>query len=277
MWRTRHTVYVALVFTLAGLVLVWYQYWQRSVPYVQPPLREDGLSIVDITVPSSTESDATSQAEPATLSETPVVEAPVILGGKVVTILQDVPFISQAPFGEWDNLVFQDGCEEASMIMSMAWVQGTTLTPESGKQAIESITQFETKKFGVFMSDTSTADTAQVMQEYYAYKNISVARDISMEDIKILLGQGALVMAPMNGQLLHNPNFTQPGPLHHMLVIIGYDAEMHEFVTNDPGTKQGAEYRYNEDTLYQALRDYPTSNDEQPITDIHKTVIVIKK
>jgi hypothetical protein len=159
----------------------------------------------------------------------------------------------------------------------MAWVRGTSLTPEKGKSSIEDITAFTTEKFGTFIADTSTEDTAQIMQEYYAYTNITVIPDVSVNDIKTILAENATIMAPMNGQALGNPNFTQPGPLHHMLVIIGYDAQTHEFVTNDPGTKEGKQYRYDENVLFQAIRDYPTGNTEQVIPDNRKTIIVVRR
>lgn len=54
-----------------------------------------------------------------------------------------------------------------------------------------------------------------------------------------------------------NPNFKQPGPDQHMLVIIGFDPHKKQFITNDPGTKIGANYHYNYTTLYNAIRDYP--------------------
>lgn len=252
--------------------------YRRSNTIETKPLPQTAGSVVksDISqsIGAANQDSSTDTPVPSkqTVSETPVKEFQT-----TKSVFQNVPFTSQAPSGEWSDPMFQDGCEEASMIMSMAWVRGSTLTPESAKAAIESITQFETTKFGTFMSDTSAEDTAQVMRDYYEYKNVTVVHDTSIDALKNFLIEGDLVMAPMNGQALGNSNFTQPGPLHHMLVIIGYDVQTHEFVTNDPGTRKGERYRYNENVLYQALRDYPTSNTEQPVTDNQKTIIVVKK
>lgn len=191
-------------------------------------------------------------------------------------VLRKVPFLSQAPFGEWENEVFQNACEEASMIMAMAWVHGSGVTLESGKRDIEHITRFETEMFGKSLFDTSAEDTARVMREYYHYENVEVIHDTSLDRLKNIIGGGTLIIAPVNGQALHNPHFTQPGPLEHMLVIIGYDAKKQEFITNDPGTKHGEGYRYDEKVLYEAIRDYPTGNHE-PIIGMEKTIIVVKK
>ena len=78
----------------------------------------------------------------------------------------------------------------------------------------------------------------------------------------------------MNGQKLGNPFFTAPGPERHMLVVIGYDPEKLEFITNDPGTRQGEAYRYPVNVLWLAIRDYPTG-DHEPITEVVKKMIVI--
>jgi len=80
----------------------------------------------------------------------------------------------------------------------------------------------------------------------------------------------------MNGQKLKNPFFTPPGPLEHMIVIIGYDYQTNEFITNDSGTKHGQNYRYKENILFEALRDYPTGN-HKPIIDIQKNIIIVQK
>lgn len=37
------------------------------------------------------------------------------------TILYDVPFAAQAPFGEWSDKRQQDGCEEVSALMAVKW------------------------------------------------------------------------------------------------------------------------------------------------------------
>ena len=72
------------------------------------------------------------------------------------------------------------------------------------------------------------------------------------------LEAGHLVIIPTNGQALKNPNFTLPGPERHMLVVKGYDYETEEFITNDPGTRNGADYRYKKDLLFEAIRNYKT-------------------
>lgn len=255
--KLNRVVVLAIAVVVAG-VLLW-RYAGEKTPDMRSP---SVTPLQDIGPKSGTPSDAPAQSDGK--------------GGRSGSMIQSVPFIAQAPFGEWDDEVFQDACEEASMIMAMAWVHGTSLTPEGGKQEIQNITQLENKTFGAFTPDMSIADTARIMQAYYSYDKVEVLQNVSIDDIKKLLADGPLVIAPMNGQALGNPHFTQPGPLEHMLVIIGHDAASHEFVTNDPGTKEGASYRYDENVLYQALREYPTGN-HLPIANPAKTVIAVKK
>ena len=59
-----------------------------------------------------------------------------------------------------------------------------------------------------------------------------------------------------------------------MLVVTGYDAEKKEFITNDPGTRKGAGYRYPEQVLFDAIREYPTGK-HVPITINRKAMIIV--
>ncbi len=102
-------------------------------------------------------------------------------------------------------------------------------------------------------------------------KSIGAASDILEE-----LERGNLVLAPANGQALDNPHFTPPGPAHHFLVIKGYDYDRAEFITNDPGTRLGAGYRYPAEKLIAALRAYPTGYHGRYETE-RKTAIVVEK
>jgi hypothetical protein len=64
-----------------------------------------------------------------------------------------------------------------------------------------------------------------------------------------------------------------------MLLIIGYDPETQEFITNDPGTHRGAGYRYAEDTLFDAIWEYPSGKNHPPLPTgkIPKAMISVGK
>lgn len=174
------------------------------------------------------------------------------------TILIDIPFVSQAPLGNWKDPRQQNGCEEAVLIMANLWVTGKILTPAEAEQAIIAFTKFEEQKYGHY-KDMSAQDTAHMMRDYFQYDKYAVRRSISVQDIEAEIRQGNAVIVPVNGQRLGNPYYTQPGPLTHMLVIRGYDYDKGEFITNDPGLRtKGDRYRYAEAKLAGALQDYPT-------------------
>lgn len=194
---------------------------------------------------------------------------------KPAEINLEVPFISQAPTAKWRDPVFQNACEEASVLMAMNWVKNISLTAQESEKAIQALADFETRVYGEHR-DRSAKDTAQMIKDYFKYENIEYQENISTEDIKNELYAGHIVITPMNGQKLQNPHYVQPGPLEHMLVITGYNQDKDEFIVNDPGTKFGAKYRYPAPVIEGALRDYPTGYHE-PILAIKKVMIVVKK
>ena len=173
-------------------------------------------------------------------------------------ILQDVPFTSQAPFFGWSDLRQEDGCEEASALMAVSWARGQTLTKDEALKQILGSSDYTLKKYGEYR-DISVADTVEwVIKDYFNYQNADAKYGVTLKDIISELEKGNVVIAPMNGQGLGNPNYTQPGPKHHMLVIIGYDPARKIFITNDPGTRKGQSYEYDAQIFYDAIRAYAT-------------------
>ena len=189
------------------------------------------------------------------------------------TIWPSVPFTSQAPTGEWGRSEFQDGCEEASVLMVAAWRTKKTYTKDEVKRELIAMARHQEKQIdhGV---DTDVKDTAEILlRGYFDITEYAIVFDFTLEDLKQATADG-LAIVPTNGQALKNPNFTRPGPLQHMLVVTGYDAETHTFITNDPGTRKGEGYRYGEEVLFAAIREYPTGK-HLPIMGERKAMIVI--
>ncbi len=203
---------------------------------------------------------------------------PTALPGQTKLVLLEVPFISQAPFGNWSDPKEQNGCEEASVIMAMGWVRGTkTISASDALKEIVAISDFEQEKYGQYI-DTSAQDTAdRIFKDYFNYDNVQVQYDVSIEDIAAALAAGKLVVAPMNGRELHNPNYTPPGPLEHMLVIKGYDPAKKQFITNDPGTRKGQGYRYDQQVLFNAIYDYDTGGTRDHGQTSRNAIIIVSK
>lgn len=199
---------------------------------------------------------------------------PEVLSQKNIKL--EVPFASQAPFGEWSDLRQQNACEEVAAIMAIRWANKQTLTPQEAKEEIIAISDWEQEEYGYYQ-DTSAQDTAdRIFKEYFNYQKVKVINNISIQDIINELQKGNLVIAPMDGQKLGNPFFSPPGPVEHMVVIIGYDFQTKEFITNDSGTKRGQNYRYKQNILFEAIRDYPSGN-HKPIIGINKNIIIVEK
>lgn len=191
-------------------------------------------------------------------------------------ILQSVPFTSQAPFGGWSDQRQEDGCEEASALMAIKWAQGGTLTADLALKEILGASDYIQKKYGEYR-DISTRDTVNwIIKDYFNYQNVAIKNNITIQDIVTELTKGNIIIVPLNGQLIHNPYFTPPGPPNHMLVIRGYDPNKKVFITNDPGTRRGEAYQYDTQVLYDAIRRYPTGYHEL-IDGITKDAIVVWK
>lgn len=191
------------------------------------------------------------------------------------SVLHSVPFVAQAPFGEWSDSRQAEGCEEASVLMALAWANGTELSAADAREAIIAMSTWENETYGSYY-DTSIDDTAErLLRQYMDYDNITVAHDVTVDDIRAGLESGVVLIAA-NGVALGNPNYVGAGPDRHMLLVIGYDAATDEFITNDPGTRLGASYRYSSATIASALRDYLSGN-HAPITPMPTGMIVVSR
>lgn len=193
-------------------------------------------------------------------------------------VLLQVPFVAQAPAGNWDDPRQQDGCEEVAAWMAIMWAKGENPPASFAEQEkrIQEIADWEEEKYGSY-HDTSMTDTLiRIYNDYFGYEDASLVEDVTLNRIKKELSSGNLVQIPADGRKLKNPYYTQPGPERHNLLIIGYDDATGEFITNDNGTRQGKGYKYKYDVVLGAIRDYPTGFHE-PISSVNKAMIVISK
>jgi len=172
-------------------------------------------------------------------------------------LLLKVPFTSQAPTANWDQ-VHNEDCEEAVSVMADQYFSGNTQTNLPATLAdgeMSKLNDWEQKTFG-YNLDITSAEAAQMMQQVYGLQT-KMINNFTAQDIKDQLNQNHLVIISENGQLLGNPNYKQPGPIHHMLLIKGYTSN--GFVTNDSGTRNGLNYPYTFNTLYNAAADWDHS------------------
>jgi hypothetical protein len=165
-----------------------------------------------------------------------------------------VPFTSQAPHKNWE-LPYQEFCEEASVLMAAHYMQGKNIpNPEYADAELLKIKAWEEARFGDY-KDTTAEQTADILKDYYGIQEVLVNYNPNISMIKEAVAKGKLVIIPAAGQQLPNPNFRSPGPLYHMLVIKGY-TKAGRIITNDPGTRLGADFLYDPDPLMNAIHDW---------------------
>jgi len=178
------------------------------------------------------------------------------------------PFTSQAPFAVWDE-DHEDFCEEASALMAARALQGRAIKDAADAEAaLQELKQWQMDRFGYFKS-TTAAEVAEMIREVYG-RETELLTDPTVNDLKRELAAGHFVIVPAAGRELGNPNFRQPGPLYHMLLLKGYTVRG-EFVTNDPGTRKGQNYVYDFDVLMEAIRDW---NDGDVMNGARVVIIV---
>lgn len=181
----------------------------------------------------------------------------------------EVPFTSQAPFAVWDN-AHNEGCEEASSLMvARFWLKQSISGPAEADREILAIERWETENLG-YWQDTSAADTAKFIEGYWPSLTAEVKPLNSADDMKNEIGKGFPVIVPTNGRLLGNSNYRAPGPRYHMLVVKGYDSK--GFITNDSGTRKGANYRYSGSTILNAAHDWQGHE----VADGLKVMVIIR-
>lgn len=180
-----------------------------------------------------------------------------------------IPFTSQAPFGVWDH-AHGEYCEEASLLMANRFLNGRSIDgPQDADDAMTAIADWEVDRFGYFES-TTAEETATIAREYLGLQ-ARVVKDFTWEQVKEELLQGHMVILPAAGRELGNPFYTPPGPIYHMLIVKGWTST--HIITNDPGTRRGADYVYTPDMLYNAVGDY---NHNDP-TNGEKVMVVVWK
>jgi hypothetical protein len=201
-----------------------------------------------------------------------------------------VPFTAQAPTGNWDTL-HNEACEEASAIMAMTYYNDsykniTKLDSNFVEEQLTKLTDWEMQTFG-YNLDINSEETVKMITANYPL-NAKVQNNFTFDDIKKELNQNHLVLIPVNGQLIGNPNYKQPGPKYHVLVIRGYsDASVGTqapsgaaersalLITNDPGTRNGQNYIYDFKTLYDANGNWDHNTERVDLAQ--KNIIIISK
>lgn len=241
---------------------------KQSVPQAQSNVSSQQPS--DETNPiASTIADSTT-ATNSNIAPTPDTTPAPSSNPLPAKFLLQVPFYSQAPLSKWDA-THENACEEASVLNAGLYLLGKKLSPSQFDQEIMSMIKIE-KKLSINFTDSTITETKQFSDSYFAGRiNSKIIVSPTIEDIETEIAAGNSVIVPLAGRDIGNPNFTPPGPIYHMLVVKGYDAQ--NFITNDVGTRKGDSYTYTKDVIMKNMHDWNPQ-------DIHlgeKKVLVLYK
>jgi len=187
----------------------------------------------------------------------------------------NVPFTSQAPEKNWEE-PWQDACEEAGVLMLDAYYKGYGLSPLFARDEILKMVAWEEAR-GWEMS--ITAEKVAELGEWYVFtthdshnttQTVTIVENPNVEEIKRFVAGGDPVLVLAYGKVLPNPHFRNGGPEYHALIIRGYDED--EFITNDPGTQFGENFKYKYNDLMNAIHDW---NDGR-VSEGRKVILVIQ-
>jgi len=183
----------------------------------------------------------------------------------------NVPFSSQAPTSNWDE-PFQNACEETSVLMVDYYYQNKKFPEKTEVEKIlVDMVKWQTDAWGLH-KDLTLAEVAELVTGYFGQYRPVIVENVTVEKIKSFLNQGLPVVVPANGKKLDNPNFRNGGPAYHMLVIKGYAGD--KFITNDPGTRLGADFVYTQANIMDSMADW---NEKEAVANGPKRVLILYK
>lgn len=222
---------------------------------------ENDVSKVEIT-PSGTIQPSLTNAE-IEISPTP---SPAAIPDSY--LISNFPFQSQAPFANWDQL-HDEACEEATLALVYFYLNNKPMNASAMDSEILKMVSWEESFFGSH-KDLNIEELSQMASEYYKLDNYKIEKNITIEDIKREVSNNHPVIVPTAGRMLGNPNFRQPGPIYHMVVVIGYDGN--RIIVQDVGTRNGNRYEYSEKIFFNAIHNW--AGNQENIENGAKTMLV---
>jgi len=158
--------------------------------------------------------------------------------------LLTVPFICQNPFQDQAGWEFhKESCEEASLLQNVLFLTGKTVTPVEADKIFRDMIAWQKRpeNFGAHIN-LYGEDMVKFIIGYYGMSADQVVhlKNIDAEMIRKVITLGYPLIIPIEGSLLKNPFYPEPG--YHMMSVIGYTAD--QVITNDVGTKRGEKYPY---------------------------------
>lgn len=188
--------------------------------------------------------------------------------------LNRAPFVSQAPYANWDA-IHEETCEEAAIIIAHFYRKGRKeLSADEAEKELMAMVRYQEEHYGG-AHDITAQEIAKLAVDFYGEDGYEIITSFALADLKQYISRGNLIIVPAAGRVLENPNFKQPGPLYHVLVITGYDDKKQQFITNDPGTRKGFGFRYSYKNLMESIHDFP--GEKEKILEGNPAAIIVWK
>lgn len=180
----------------------------------------------------------------------------------------DVPYISQAPDGNWIS-PWDKACEEASAIMIDYFYTQAAFTRDITQTNILKIVDWENKNLEK-NADTDAIETIKFINTNTSY-TATVKTTPRLEEIKAELRKSRPIIALVNRYTLYKTPPVGSKNSYHTVVITGFNDENGEFSVLDPADPDRNIYAYSD--LISALHDLNLDSGE---ADGQPTVIFTK-
>lgn len=164
-----------------------------------------------------------------------------------------VQFICQAPLETEANWVYhEESCEEAAVLQAYLYETGQTMTKQEAHEEILKMIEWQEGNLGSHR-DLYAPGMKEFITGYYGIgeEAVKIIEGATLDDIKHEIAAGHPVIVPVTSGLLNNPYYPHPG--YHMLTAIGYTKD--RIITNDNGTRHGADFSYANEVFDAAMRD----------------------
>lgn len=162
----------------------------------------------------------------------------------------EVPFICQAPLQTEENWkLHEESCEEAALLQAYLYKTRSNISKEEADEVILDMIEWQKVNLGSH-HDLHTEEMQKFIKGYYGIDS-EIIYNAKIDDIKKLISENEPVIVPLTSGLLNNPYYPYPG--YHMLTVIGYTKD--KIITNDNGTRRGANYSYDIDVFEKAMAD----------------------
>ncbi len=240
-------IFSLILLALLGGFFVWQNNNTKPIT-VDLPTAQDYQDFA-----TSTTTDTEDEVEIVELIPDEQIESEVVEPESInKNINLNVPFTSQAPLADWSQ-PWQDACEEASVMMVDYYYQNKNLpSKEQVSDILKEMVDWQEENWSAHYN-LSTAKLAEYVKITLNYQT-EIVEDLNAEKLKFYLDKGQPIIIPADGKKLANPNFQNGGPDYHMLVVKGYVGN--NFITNDPGTRLGADFIYSAENLLESIADW---------------------